>query len=432
MARRRPARGGDGTGPEGTSQGGTVQEGTGGAGTGTRPRLVAARLSPRDVLHVGSGGLRSRPLRVVLSALGIAIGIATMISVIGVSASSEEQLMRRLDQLGTDMLVATPGKSVFSGEEVELSRNAVGQVARIDGVQHAGATGTVDADVRRNARIPADDGVGVSVQAASEGLLKVVRGEVGSGTWLNGATGRYPAVVLGHVSAERLGVGRAGQQVWLGDRYFTVVGILDPLPLAPELERSALVGWDAAEELLGFDGHPTAVYERSASDAVSAVRDLLPATIDPQNPQDIEVTDPSAKLQARAASEGAFDSLLLGLGGIALLVGGVGVANTMIISVLERRYEIGLRRSLGAARGQIRIQFVTESLLLSGLGGAVGVVLGAAATALFAHVDGLPWVVPAWSVAGGFGATLLIGTLAGLYPAVRAARLSPTLALHAV
>jgi putative ABC transport system permease protein len=396
-----------------------------------RRKLRPARLSPRDVLHVGSGGLRSRPMRVVLSALGIAIGIATMISVVGVSASSQEQLMRRLDQLGTNMLVASPGESMFSDEEVKLSKKSVGKVSRIDGVEEAGATGEVDTTVRRNEKIPEDESGGIAVQAASQDLLKVVRGKIDSGTWLNRASGRYPAVVLGHVAAQRLGIGKAGQQVWLGDQYFTVIGVLDPVQLAPELERSALVGWHAAEQLLDFDGHPTSVYERSTDDSVSDVRDLLAPTIDPETPQNIEVTDPSAKLQAKAATEGAFNSLLLGLGGIALLVGGVGVANTMIISVLERRYEIGLRRSLGAARGQIRIQFVTESLLLSGLGGAAGVVLGAAATGVFAHLDGLPWVVPLWSVAGGFGATLVIGTLAGLYPAVRAARLSPTLALHA-
>lgn len=396
-----------------------------------RRGLSPARLSPRDILHVGSGGLRSRPLRVVLSALGIAIGIATMVSVVGVSASSEEQLMRQLDQLGTNMLVATPGESMFAGEDVKLPKSAVGKVGRIDGVERAGATGEVEASVRRTEKISEDDSGGIAVQAASQELLEVVHGEVAHGAWLNRASGRYPAVVLGHVSARRLGIGKAGQQVWLGDRYFTVVGILDPLPLAPELERSALVGWDAAEKMLGFDGHPTSVYERSTDSTVSSVRSLLAPTIDPENPQDLKVTDPSAKLQAKAATKGAFNSLLLGLGGIALLVGGVGVANTMIISVLERRYEIGLRRSLGAARGQIRIQFVTESLLLSCLGGAVGVVLGAVTTGLFAYAGGLPWVVPLWSVAGGFGATLLIGTLAGVYPAVRAAGLSPTLALHA-
>ncbi|WP_329117831.1 ABC transporter permease [Streptomyces sp. NBC_01465] len=403
------------------------------AGTRERPEhaLHAARLSPRDVAHVGSAGLRSRPLRVVLSALGIAIGIATMIAVVGISASSKEQLLRQLDALGTNMLVATPGESMFAGETVKLPKESVGTVGRIDGVEKAGATGDVDATVRRSEKIPEDETAGIAVKAATESLLQVLRGKVATGTWLNGANGRYPAVVLGHVAAERLGITTPGQQVRVDNRYFTVVGILDPLPLAPEIERSALVGWSAAQKLLGYDGHPTSVYERSTDATVHDVRKRMAGTINPQSPQDVRVTDPSSALQAKAATEGAFSNLLLGLGGIALLVGGVGVANTMIISVLERRYEIGLRRSLGATRGQIRIQFVTESLMLSGLGGLAGVLLGAAATGVYATSGGLPWVVPLWAVAGGFVSTLAIGTIAGLYPAVRAARLSPTLALHA-
>ncbi|MFJ8645961.1 ABC transporter permease [Streptomyces sp. NPDC093546] len=402
--------------------------------TAARPktaRLKAARLGPRDVLHVGSAGLRSRPVRIVLSALGIAIGIATMIAVVGISASSKAQLMRQLDALGTNMLVATPGESMFAGQEVKLPKDAPGMVGRIDGVEHVGATGDVARSVRRSEKIPEEETGGIAVKAATEELLEVLRGEVARGTWLNGANGRYPAVVLGHVAAERLGVTEPGRQVWLGDRYFTVVGVLAPLPLAPEIERSALVGWAAAEELLGFDGHPTSVYERSTDASVRDVRAVLAATVDPRSPQNVRVTDPSSALRAKAATEGAFSTLLLGLGGIALLVGGVGVANTMIISVLERRHEIGLRRSLGATRGQIRVQFVTESLMLSGLGGVAGVALGAAATGAYAASGGLPWVVPPWAVGGGFAATLAIGTVAGLYPAVRAARLSPTLALHA-
>ncbi|GAA0585622.1 ABC transporter permease [Streptomyces crystallinus] len=394
-------------------------------------RLRAARLGPRDVLHVGSAGLRSRPVRVVLSALGIAIGIATMIAVVGISASSQAQLMRRLDALGTNMLVAKPGESMFSGQQVKLPKDAPGMVGRIAGVREVGATGDLKQSVRRTEKIPKGETGGIAVKAGSERLLQVLRGKVTSGTWLNAANGRYPSVVLGHVAAGRLGVTGPGQQVWIGDRYFTVVGVLDPLPLAPEIERSALVGWAAAQRLLGFDGHPTAVYERSTDASVRQVQKLLAPTVDPRNPQNVSVSDPSAALQAKAATEGALSTLLLGLGGIALLVGGVGVANTMIISVLERRHEIGLRRSLGATRGQIRIQFVAESLMLSGLGGLAGVGLGAAATGVYASSGGLPWVVPLWAVAGGFGATLLIGTVAGLYPAVRAARLSPTLALHA-
>ncbi|RGD57739.1 ABC transporter permease [Kitasatospora xanthocidica] len=396
----------------------------------SRTRLSPARLGPRDVLHVGSAGLRTRPLRVVLSALGIAIGIATMIAVVGISSSSKAQLLRQLDRLGTNLLVASPGQGLF-GEKVKLPEESVGMLSRVPGVEQVGATGDLAQSVRRSEKIPDDETGGITVKAATEGLLDVVRGAVGSGTWLNEANGRYPSTVLGHVAAQRLGITAPGQQVHIGDRYFTVIGILDPLPLAPEIERAALVGWDGAGTLLGFDGHPTQIYERSTDRTVNAVRELIPRTVDPQNPHNVQVTDPSSALQAKAATEGAFTDLLLGLGGVALLVGGVGVANTMIISVLERRHEIGLRRSLGATRGQIRLQFVTESLLLSGLGGLAGVTLGAAATYAFAASGGLPWVVPPWAVTGGFAATLLIGTVAGLYPAVRAARLSPTLALHA-
>ncbi|MCY0916866.1 ABC transporter permease [Streptomyces sp. H27-G5] len=388
-------------------------------------------MSPRDVFHVGSAGLRSRPMRVFLSALGIAIGIATMIAVVGISSSSQAKLLRELDKLGTNMLVVTPGQSMFSGQDTKLPKDAPGMIARIEGVESVGTTGDVKESVRRSENIPKEETGAIAVKAARDRLLDTLRARMAKGTWLTGATGRYPSVVLGDVSARRLGITEPGRQVFIGGRYFTVIGILEPVPLAPEIERSALVGWEAAERLLGFDGHPTAVYERSADDRVTAVRDLVARTANPSSPSTVSVTDPSAALQAKAATEGAFSTLLLGLGGIALLVGGVGVANTMIISVLERRHEIGLRRSLGATKGQVRIQFVTESLLLSGLGGVAGIVLGGAATAVYARAGDLPWVVPLWAVTGGFASTLAVGTFAGLYPAVRAARLSPTLALQA-
>ncbi|GAA0381335.1 ABC transporter permease [Streptomyces olivoreticuli] len=394
-------------------------------------RLSPARLAPRDVLHVGSAGLRSRPVRVFLSALGIAIGIATMIAVVGISASSQAKLLKELDKLGTNMLVVTPGQSMFSGQDTKLPEESPGMIGRIPGVERVGTTGDVPETVRRSEKISPDESGGIVPKAVRGDLLGTLRAKMRSGSWLNDATARYPSVVLGDVAAQRLGISEPGRQVFIGGRYFTVVGILDPVPLAPEIERSALIGWEAAQRLLAFDGHPTAVYERSADASVQDVRNLIPRTANPRSPGAVEVTDPSAALQAKAATEGAFSTLLLGLGGIALLVGGVGVANTMIISVLERRHEIGLRRSLGATKGQIRVQFVTESLLLSGLGGLAGIALGAAATAVYAASGGLPWVVPPWAVTGGFCATLVIGTVAGLYPAVRAARLSPTLALHA-
>lgn len=396
-----------------------------------RLALKPARLTPRDVLHTGSAGMRARPMRVVLSALGIALGIATMISVVGISASSQEKLLRHLDELGTNMLVVSPGTDLLTGKKVPMAEDAAGRVARIDGVEHAAATGQLPHTVRRSEKIPDTITGGISVQTADRSLLTTLRGDIQAGSWLNAATGRYPAVVLGDIAAKRLGITKPGQQVYIDNQYFTVTGILDALPLSPEIARSALVGPEVAKRQLGWDGRPTSVYERSADAEVESVRRLIPRSVDPERPHNVEVSDPSAGLQAKAATEGTFDSLLLGLGGVALLVGGVGVANTMIISVLERRHEIGLRRSIGATRGQIRGQFVTESLLLSSLGGIAGILLGSAATALYAAVNDIPWVIPVWSVAGGFAATLAIGTLAGLYPALRAARLSPTLALHA-
>ncbi|MGW7477692.1 ABC transporter permease [Nonomuraea muscovyensis] len=389
-----------------------------------------ARLSVADVLRVGAAGLRARPARVILSALGIAIGIATMIAVIGISSSSREQLMRQLDRLGTNLLTVAPGRTMF-GEEATLPTTALEMVKRIGPVRTASATGVVEATVRRTDRIPEAVTGGIAVQAATTELLVTLEGRVAVGAWLNAATEREPAVVLGSEAAERLGIARTGVRVWLGGRWFTVVGVLEPMPLAQEIERSALVGFPAAQELLGFDGHPTTVYERSGEEAVDAVRAVLARTVNPESPGEVEVSRPSDALAARAAAAGAFTNLLLGLGAVALLVGGVGVANTMVISVLERRKEIGLRRSLGATRGQVRVQFLTESLLLSALGGTAGAALGALASAGYALSRGWPPVVPPWAIGGAVAATLVIGTAAGLYPAMRAARLSPTVALAA-
>ncbi|WP_327088980.1 ABC transporter permease [Nonomuraea sp. NBC_01738] len=391
--------------------------------------MKPARLSPSDVLRVGAAGLRSRPTRVVLSALGIAIGIATMIAVIGISSSSREQLLRQLDRLGTNLLTVSAGQTFF-GEQSQLPKAAAGMVGRMDNVRSAAATGSVpDTSVRRTSHIPSAVTGGLSVQAATIPLLSTLEGGVVSGAWLNAATAREPAVVLGAKAAQRLGIAKAGVRVWIGDRWFTVVGVLGPMPLAPEVERSALIGFPAAEKYLGFDGHPTTIYERSDDAAVAAVRAALPRTVNPENPNEVEVSRPSDALEAKAAAAGAFTNLLLGLGAVALLVGGVGVANTMVISVLERRKEIGLRRSLGATRGQVRVQFLAESLLLSAMGGVAGAVLGALATAGYALSRDWPPVVPPWAIGGAVLATLLIGTIAGIYPAMRAARLSPTVAL---
>jgi putative ABC transport system permease protein len=236
--------------------------------------------------------------------------------------------------------------------------------------------------------------------------------------------------VLGSKAAERLGIDRPGVAVWLGERWFTVVGILDPVELAPDLDSAALIGLPIAKELFEADGSASTIYVRADPDDIDDVRGVLGATANPEHPEEVDVSRPSDALEARAAAKTAFTSLFLGLGAVALLVGGVGIANVMVISVLERRSEIGLRRALGATRGHIRLQFLTESLILAGLGGAVGVVLGTIITVGYASNRGWDAVVPWYVPAGGVAAALAIGAVAGLYPAMRAARLAPTEALR--
>lgn len=395
-----------------------------------RKDLRPSRLSPRDVLRVGAVGLRARRARVVLSALGIAIGIATMVAVVGLSESSRADLMARLDRLGTNLLTAEAGKDAM-GEEVRLPKNAVAMVERIGPVQHATATADIDVRIRRSDVVPEERTAGVTAQAVRRDLLSALGGEVRRGVWLDRAGERLPTTVLGAVAADRLGITRVGETIMMNGTRVAVVGILEPLELVPNLDRVAMVGFPAAERHFGFDGHPTTVFERSTDASVEDVRAILARTISPGKETGIKVSRPSDALAAKAATDEGLTNLMLGLGAVALLVGGVGIANTMVISVLERRQEIGLRRALGATRGAIRLQFLTESLLLSALGGVTGALLGAAATYGFARFQGWTAVVPPQSLAGGLAATLLIGVVAGLYPAIRASRLHPTVALNA-
>lgn len=399
-----------------------------------RPRFArpdhASHLRPADLFSLGSAGLRAKPARAVLSALGIAIGVAAMVAVLGISASSQAQLNDRLAALGTNMLSASVDPPA-SGEPIPFPVNAADRLARLPGIEKTTSVADLPGvNVYRSAHIDPGRTGGLTVTVTDLSLLDTVAGTLRAGAWLTEATSAFPVTVLGATAAARLGVSEPGTLVWLGGRNTFVVGILDPVPLAPELDVAALIGERFAAADYAFPGNPTKLYQRVDKASVTEVRELIGAAVQPQAPGSVAVSRPSDALAAVNAVDQAFTGMLVALGSIALLVGAIGVANTMVISVIERRREIGLRRALGATRRHIRLQFITEALVLSALGGVAGAGLGYAVTAAVAFASGWPVVVPAAVLAAGIGSTLIVGAVAGLYPAIRAARTPPTAALN--
>jgi putative ABC transport system permease protein len=395
----------------------------------------ASRLTWPDLVRAGSLGLRSRRVRAGLSALGISIGIAAIVGVLGISQSSESGLLTELGQLG-NLITVQPGSNI-SGQQTELPATAQGMVSRIGPVTSVAEIASLSSVyVYRSPFIPAVQTSGIALTAADPALRAILGAGLTRGAFLNNATARYPAVVLGSEAASLLGITSLTQptQVWIGGHWFAVTGILDPVPaasvLGSQMNAMAFIGFPVAEQYFAFDGHPTQLYVRTDPSQVSAVAAVLPATVNPANPAAVTVTEESGILQAEVLAKGAYNGLFLGLGAVALLVGGVGIANVMVISVLERRSEIGLRRALGATRRHIAAQFLAEAVLLAVLGGLGGTIIGITATAIYALTQHWHVLIPPEALYGGPGAALAIGAIAGLYPATRAARLSPTQALR--
>ncbi|GLW49454.1 ABC transporter permease [Streptomyces sp. NBRC 14336] len=393
-----------------------------------------ARLRLPDLLRIGLIGPRTRRLRSALSALGIALGIAAVVAITGISASSQAHLLDRLDRLGSNLISVSPGEN-YGGEKVPLPKEAVSMLANIAPVEQVSATAETKANVYRSDFVPPNQTNSLRVLSARLDLLKTLRGELSSGRWLDKGTQRLPVVVLGDTAARRLGVTAPGTKVWLSGRslpggWYGVIGILRANELVPEMDDSVLVGAPQAVAELGGDRTPSTVYVRTHPDRVRDVQDVAAATANPARPSVVAVSRPSDLLKARSETDTALTGLVLSLAGVALLVGGVGIANTMVVGVMERRGEVGLRRALGARRGQITLQFLIEAVLLGLFGGLAGAALGVVAVYGYAGVKDWPATVPMAWVAAGPAVAVLVGTVAGLYPALRAARMSPTGALR--
>ena len=389
------------------------------------------RLKIKDLFFVALYGVRARRGRAALTSIGIGIGIAAIVAVTGISASGRADLLATLESLGTNLIKASP-QAGFFGTQEKLPDGVVGMVERIGPVEEVTSTTQTDLIVRRSDFISEFEGGGISTIVTSPELLQVVGGNLIEGRFIQDGLSNIPVTVLGSVTASRLGINtlETPTKILIGNEWFGVVGIIDELKIHPDLDRSVFIGYGVAKTLFDIDKEPTTIYVRANPTYIEDVVEVIAPSMNPENPDQVQVSRPSDALEAQEAADAAFTNLLLGLGSVALLVGGVAIANVMVMSVLERRMEIGVRRSIGATRREIRYQFLLESIVLSGIGGLVGVVLGTGITLGYTNYTDIVFSIPVSQVLGAIPLALLIGAISGVYPAIKASKIQPAEAVR--
>lgn len=401
-------------------------------------KLKRSHLSPLDAWKVAWQGVASRPQRSFLAAIGIAVGVAALVALTGISDSNRAALMEELDSMGANLLVVQPANGP-DGKPVPLPASAVDAIRRQDGVEAVGGLKKIPDSVHayRTDVVAQGETNGLGVMAATPSLYNALGASMESGSWFDEASRALPTVVLGAEAAARLGKPTIGDRLWIGNEWYSLLGVLSPIELAEGINTAVLLGdqWSAqhfANDPLATgltSGDWSQIYVQSAPGGVADLRDRVAAAASPGSPH-VAVAALSDLGGARTVADTMLETLGLALGGIALAVGGVGIANTMVVSVMERRGEIGLRRALGARSTQMVAQFLTESTVLSFLGACGGVILGVAAALGFSTLTGTPIRIPLEVAGLGLGVALVVGALAGLQPAAKAARMPPVEALR--
>ena len=389
------------------------------------------KLRTRDLFFVAVYGVKARKGRAALTSIGIGIGIAAIVAVSGIAASGSADLLSTLESLGTNLVKASP-QAGFFGTQEELPEGVIGMVERIGPVEEVTSTTQTDLLVRRSNFISEFEGGGISTIVSSSELLNVIGGKLSEGRFITDGLSDLPVTVLGSVTAKRLGITNLSKptKILIDDEWFGVIGIVEELKIHPDLDRSVFIGYGAAKKLFDINKEPTTIYLRANPTFIEDVVEVIAPSMNPENPDQVEVSRPSDALEAQQAVEASFTNLLLGLGSVALLVGGVAIANVMVMSVLERRMEIGVRRSIGATRREIRYQFLLESVVLSGIGGLVGVMLGSLITLAYTNYTNIVFSIPVWQILGAVILALLIGAISGVYPAIKASKIQPAEAVR--
>ena len=403
--------------------------------TRRRSELPGSRLRARDAISLGTLGLRTRKGRTAMAAIGIAIGVASLIALVGIINSGEADAQRDLLEQGIDVLELTPGTS-FADEPVLLPGAAAAIDTHMrDVVKVVASIRRVPATLRKTDFIPEVETGGIrlfAVNADDLDLLVPLRGGVAHGRFHDAATVQVPTVVLGSDTAGVLGFDElyANPTVHISGHEFAVIGVLDPFTISQglTLNRAAIIGFPVAEKLYDADDNPERIWVQTNLDVIEQVRGLLPRQANPEAPGEVSVS--SLDLDAREIISENFESLLSLLVVVIIVVGAIGVGNIMLISVLERRGEIGVRRALGAKKSHIAVQFLIESVLLTVLGGLIGIVFGLAVVAMVTRVLDWPLTIEFLFIVIGLAVTVGVGLVAGLYPSWRASRMDPAEAVR--
>jgi len=405
-----------------------------------RSRVQHPKMGMRDLFEEMVSGLLGRPARLVLTALGTVLGITALISTLGLAETAGQQIVSRFDELTETRVVVSPADTGFGGNEgtSSIPWNAESRLTRLNGVAAAGTKSDVDISGALSRSVPVVDPLGInehqiSVIATSGGLLDAVRGSIRTGRFFdNGHNDRRdPVVVLGPAAAQRLNIFRLDTQpaIFVGEQSFTVLGIIDDVAREPDLLNAIVMPDGTAREFFGLNA-PAEVHIDADIGATQLVAGQAPLALTPDDPESLRTQASQGYTAVRQDVEQDVNALFVILGAVSLLVGGLGIANVTLVSVLERTPEIGLRRALGAARRHIAAQFLLESTVTGLLGGIIGASLGVLViVAVSAARDWTP-VLDGYLPFAAVGLGALIGLIAGTYPALRAARIEPITALR--
>jgi putative ABC transport system permease protein len=383
----------------------------------------------RDLLGVAWRGLTARKVRTFLIMLGPIVGVAAMVGAVGLTESAKGDLKQKLSKLGTNLIIAQAG-GTFGSQNPTFPDDAVHRVSAVSTVTSAAAT----TNLSNVTAIPTEGGADyyqafpVPVRAADIDLPSVLSVPLIDGRWLTKAdtTLHTPAAVLGAGLAKQYGYLRGeNRTIKLNDTDFGVVGVLGPVALDPDLDNAVFITQWAAKHYFATDGNPNQLYVRSKTGDTQETADAIPTAINLGGPDEVSTKVPSDVLQAASQADKTLQQTALFAGLLALAVGGLGIANVMSISVIQRSSEIGIRRAVGHSRSKIAAQFLLESLFVGVFGGLLGAALGVGIVYLVSQFAG--WVVvinyhkiPIW-----MALALAVSVAAGLYPSIKAARLEP-------